>query len=448
MRKIYTFLIQLLLLITIISPFFHKNTTLAAETPSTCSIIGVYDSDNPDQALADNKDYRKIDLKIQTDGGLLDESGYWIRIVGPGLPEGGNSFIRKGSEGNPYAFKIGDKFRVSKDREVELMTADTITIPELSTNLEMNRGADIWIASSEPYTVYIFTAGVARDEGIRCWVTFEIKGPTGGASNYCEIQLTTPKDEFNHQGYLGFKVTFTPPGDYSTIKIDPPENDTYMHRVYIKNQFKQIVNPDNLSKYSTSALINGVTLNKHLSDNDYEMVVRQRAEDLIFGNEGKSCSVRFSLGKNGGLGCVGGLAGDRQCQSLEGYDGYLCLLATDSARLVCRLPDSGEGHNPCTPDSEGNAPFKCQTAIGEISTSPGGFIKSVLVLILSLSGGIIILLIIINGYKLMVSQGDPEKVKEARESVMSAIAGLLLIIFSIVILQFITVDVLHLPGFE
>ncbi len=436
-----------MLLTTILSPFFHKNITLAAETPSTCSIIGVYDSDNPDQALADNKDYRKIDLKIQTDGGLLDQSGYWIRILGPGLPEGRNSFIRKGSEENPYAFKIGDKFRVSKDREVELMTADTITIPELSTNLEMNRGADVWLASSEPYTVYIFTAGVPREEGLRCRVAFEIKGPTGGNSNYCEIELTTPANEFNHQGYLGFKVKFLV-DDYSTKKVEPPENDTYMHRVYIKNQFGIIVNPDNLSKYSTSALINGVTLNKHLSDNDYIMVVRERAEDLIFGNEGKSCSKGFTLGPKGGAWCVS----DKQCKTLDKK--YLCLTdpqETDPdkrGRLICRLPEKGEGYNPCKSDSEGNTPFKCQTAIGEISTSPGGFIKSVLVLILSLSGGIIILLIIMNGYKLMISQGDPEKVKEARESITSAIAGLLLIIFSIVILQFITVDVLHLPGFE
>jgi hypothetical protein len=48
----------------------------------------------------------------------------------------------------------------------------------------------------------------------------------------------------------------------------------------------------------------------------------------------------------------------------------------------------------------------------------------------------------------MTSQGDPEKVKEARESITAAVAGLLVIIFSIVLLQLITVDILHLPGFK
>jgi hypothetical protein len=67
---------------------------------------------------------------------------------------------------------------------------------------------------------------------------------------------------------------------------------------------------------------------------------------------------------------------------------------------------------------------------------------------LSLSGGIVVLLIIASGYRLMTSQGDPEKVKGAREQLTAAIVGLLFIIFSLVILQAITVDIFHIPGFS
>lgn len=46
----------------------------------------------------------------------------------------------------------------------------------------------------------------------------------------------------------------------------------------------------------------------------------------------------------------------------------------------------------------------------------------------------------------MTSQGDHEKVKEAREILTSAIIGLLFLIFSLVILEVIGVDLLHIPG--
>lgn len=90
---------------------------------------------------------------------------------------------------------------------------------------------------------------------------------------------------------------------------------------------------------------------------------------------------------------------------------------------------------------------KCPTAFGDIQTDPTGFIKSIFGIILSLAGGIAIILIMIAGYRLMSSQGNPEKVQTAREQLTSAIVGLLFIIFSVTILQIIGVDILHIPGF-
>lgn len=100
---------------------------------------------------------------------------------------------------------------------------------------------------------------------------------------------------------------------------------------------------------------------------------------------------------------------------------------------------------PCKSDTDCNF---IQTAFGPISTSPQGFIRWLLGFILSLSGGIVLLVIIATGYRLMTSQGDPEKVKAAREQLTAAVVGLLFIIFSLVILQAITIDILHIPGFN
>lgn len=90
----------------------------------------------------------------------------------------------------------------------------------------------------------------------------------------------------------------------------------------------------------------------------------------------------------------------------------------------------------------------CHTAFGDISTNPEAFVGKVFAILLSLSGGIALILIIISGYRLMTSQGNPEKVQAAREQLTSAIIGLLFIIFSLAILQIIGVDILRIPGLK
>lgn len=101
---------------------------------------------------------------------------------------------------------------------------------------------------------------------------------------------------------------------------------------------------------------------------------------------------------------------------------------------------------PCQTFNDKGLCVEFNTAIGTINTTPSGFIQKVFGVILSFSGGIALLLIIFSGYRLMTSQGNPEKLQGARETLTAAIIGLLFIIFSLVILQLIGVDILHIPG--
>lgn len=90
----------------------------------------------------------------------------------------------------------------------------------------------------------------------------------------------------------------------------------------------------------------------------------------------------------------------------------------------------------------------CDTAIGTVSTgNPSGLISIILSSLLSISGAIAIFLIIRSGYKLMFSQGNPEQVQVAREELTAAIVGLLFIVLSLILIQFIGLDVLRLPTF-
>lgn len=88
------------------------------------------------------------------------------------------------------------------------------------------------------------------------------------------------------------------------------------------------------------------------------------------------------------------------------------------------------------------------TALGDLSTNPEGFIKSLFAALLSISGGIALLLIMKSGYVIMTANGKPEAIQSGRDQLVAAIVGLIFLIFSFVILQVIGVDVLRIPGFK
>lgn len=145
------------------------------------------------------------------------------------------------------------------------------------------------------------------------------------------------------------------------------------------------------------------------------------------------------------------------CIDIEGLaPGRNCLQNGISLTFTAGPPPDDSS---CSPANAGDAPppeqlplscsgDRCKTALGEIETAPEKFIGTLFGIILGLSGGIALLLIIFSGYKLMTSQGNPEKVQGAKETLTSAIVGLLFIIFSLVILQIIGVDLLRIPGFQ
>lgn len=144
-----------------------------------------------------------------------------------------------------------------------------------------------------------------------------------------------------------------------------------------------------------------------------------------------------------GDGCVKTCNSDADCT--EGKNKF-CVPDSKGVR-VCTDNERGYAALACSRDSAGTLDFECKTAIGTITASPEAFVKTALAFFLGIAGGILLILLIFNGYKLMVSQGDPEKIKDAREGIIAAISGLFLIIFSLSILALITSTILNIPGF-
>ncbi|OGM57315.1 hypothetical protein A3E46_01260 [Candidatus Woesebacteria bacterium RIFCSPHIGHO2_12_FULL_46_16] len=122
---------------------------------------------------------------------------------------------------------------------------------------------------------------------------------------------------------------------------------------------------------------------------------------------------------------------------------FLFLLATSPATV---LAQSEEGPSPTCTTSTGESGIN--TAIGCIPfENTTSFISFVLRWAIGVGGGIAFLLIVYSAFMIMSSRGNPERLKAGQELLNSAIAGLILLIFSIFILRVIGVDILKLPGF-
>jgi hypothetical protein len=106
-------------------------------------------------------------------------------------------------------------------------------------------------------------------------------------------------------------------------------------------------------------------------------------------------------------------------------------------------------NNASTEISCNNNPNSINTALGCISVDNGGqdFISKIITLSIGLGGAIALLLMLYGFYILTTSAGMPDKVKAGKEIITSAVAGLLFIILSAVVLNLLGVQVLGLPGF-
>ena len=88
-----------------------------------------------------------------------------------------------------------------------------------------------------------------------------------------------------------------------------------------------------------------------------------------------------------------------------------------------------------------------QTAIGCIHTSPVGFIKDFLKFIIGISGGLAFLMMLLGTFQMLSSAGNPETLAAGKDRLTNAVIGLLIVIFSVLLLRIIGVDILGLPGF-
>lgn len=409
-KKVLFFLFSL----TLLASFFVNNPTPAAAFDG-CSVVGPHSATRTladgSPAPADDTD-KFIQLKIDS-ANQLGQDPVYVRLKP--VISGVDRFDSTITDRDGRAIR----FTPSAD--------GIITIPKLNSTAQTDYDRPPFKAG-ETYTLTV----TLPDDGFPtewCQATFKVGGADTdpGSDNYCEVSYTTDQNDYTKPNtHVGIKVKFAP-GANNT-------NDADTHRVIIKSKYDE-------KKFvaNTLELKNGtwfVPIEPAAAT--YSMTVREFAKDSLVqltDEDGKRCETewpfKIDTEANGG--------------------GYECSRDTTGCEYTNIKPNQSLSQ-PCDSEissdwSKEKGCLRIKTALGTIGTEAPEFVRWVLGFVLGISGGIVLIIIIITGYRLMTSQGDPEKVKNAKDALTAAIVGLLFIIFSLVILQFITADILQLPGF-
>jgi hypothetical protein len=87
-----------------------------------------------------------------------------------------------------------------------------------------------------------------------------------------------------------------------------------------------------------------------------------------------------------------------------------------------------------------------ETALGCVPYTINGFATWLLKILFGIAGGIAFLLMIYGFILMATSSGDEKKLQGAKETVTSALTGLLVSIFALFIFRLIAVNILQIPG--
>lgn len=88
------------------------------------------------------------------------------------------------------------------------------------------------------------------------------------------------------------------------------------------------------------------------------------------------------------------------------------------------------------------------SVLGCIPTFPDKFIQWLLEKAINIVGGLAFLMILFGSFKVATSSGNPEALNEGKDIIFAALAGLIFIVFSVVLLKIIGADILQIPGFQ
>ncbi len=121
---------------------------------------------------------------------------------------------------------------------------------------------------------------------------------------------------------------------------------------------------------------------------------------------------------------------------LRASDGNTDMCTADGSTDLTVSTDRVSGRNPCdVPDPTDPTKRLCPTAFGNIPTDITGFAGTIVSIAIGIAGGLALILLVFGSIRVLVSRGDPERLAGGRDVIIAAIAGLLFLIFSVLILR-------------
>ncbi len=140
----------------------------------------------------------------------------------------------------------------------------------------------------------------------------------------------------------------------------------------------------------------------------------------------------------------------QNCGSLNKSECYLdssyCSWDNNSNGCV-KIGQSSTNNSNSSNTSSGSSSNSCvDTALGCVPYTIQGFSTWLMNILFGIAGGISFLLMIYGFILVATSSGDDKKLQGAKETITSAVTGLLVSIFALFIFRLIAVDILHIPG--
>ncbi|MEP7167347.1 MAG: hypothetical protein ABI758_05180 [Candidatus Woesebacteria bacterium] len=304
------------------------------------------------------------------------------------------------------------------------LTSSQLSNGNLSVDITSNLAS---MFNKQSDTVAIFHVQIEREAGVAdalvCSTNVRFQKPVAYNCGTPQVGLTRNGDLIN--------VNITVPGG--------PLNHSQGYAAYIRIPGNPLLAKVPLT-FNGEVLTGGIM--EKWPDGDYALEVGNGSGSLNTLTDHRNCSTTFNVLKS----------------SLEQDDDptdnfpipnpggaapafILCNQAAPPDQVECRKCIGG-GDTITDPNSQGY-----WTAFGCVKTSAEGIVTSFLRIGLGIAGGFVLLSILYGAFLLTTSSGDPTRVKEGQEMVTAAVMGLFFVIFSIIILQFIGVTLLHIPGF-
>jgi hypothetical protein len=366
------------------------------------------------------------DPKVVTTDDTLIKS---ITIKAPGLDPNQKFKIKISGTGSG---SVGIKNQSFSNGEVVLSDVNSYGVPASSTGGPVSIGllegaiGDVsgYTQIAGARTIEIIDSSEWFDEKRLCLTSFTVEKGTG---NKCQMYFPDPNIKVGQE----IKIQLT--------GLDP--NESYITYVQ-ENTEKGKTKAETCHTGAEYAAADGVSLEGTLSQGAYAVTVYPSGTGGCGIGSTKLTTFMSTTFTSGFKGVA------KACSGVIIVPGLAIGAGTPgSATLSGFLTFTGVVASPCKRDeSSDEVNYICPTALGSINTNASAFAKQLFGILLSISGGIALILIINAGYHIMVSEGNPEKLQSARETITAAIIGLVFIIFSLVILQIIGVDILRIPG--